>query len=547
VSELYKLIIVDDEFFIRKGLESFHWEGLGFQCCGSAANGKNALELINNKKIDVVITDIKMPVMDGLELSRIIHQKDPDCKIVILTGYEDFSYAKTAIGYGVFDYILKPVDLNELSNTFGKLKTSLDNAREKNVLLLSYEKKLKESLPYAVENLFKEILNKELTDLDEIEEKMDLLEINFKKPYFMCADYKVNCSEKVLPSSRDRIDIVDVKNRLEGFFSSKEINYILMTDIDSVGAIINFDSDAASYYQYIEYLLLQSIAELKKLLKNCTHYSLHISAGDVYRNILALPYSLKQVDLLKEKCFFEMSECIYFAWKENLVLADSVPEYPYDIENKLTNAILEGNKQAGMQYLDEFFTVFLKNRLRVRPDYLKTVASQLLNILDRRFNKNNMSLGDLIGEYAPFTKLIDAQRSFADLKSCLQDIVNKVTDYINSINSSVKTSAHTAVKKAVAYIHEHYNTKITLNQVAEYVYLNASYLSIQFKKETGKNFIEYVKEYRMEKAKELLKKTDLKIYNICEMVGYEKQQYCSDSFKAYTGMTPLEYRQRTLA
>ena len=151
MSNLYKLMIVDDEFFICDGLMSFHWKELGFEAVSCAYNGEEALEKLEKELVDVIITDIKMPFMDGIELIERVSSQFPKIKIILLTGYKEFEYAKAAIKSGVSDYLLKPVDLNELTTLFVKLKKKLDEESQIPNMLKTYKKLISESLPLAAE------------------------------------------------------------------------------------------------------------------------------------------------------------------------------------------------------------------------------------------------------------------------------------------------------------------------------------------------------------------------------------------------------------
>ncbi|MBU3199937.1 response regulator [Clostridium estertheticum] len=266
MKDMYTLIIADDEFIIRQGLMSFKWEIFGFKVIGSASDGEEVLNIMKNKPTDLLVTDIQMPIIDGLKLSEIIRNLYPSTKVIILTGYKNFEYAQKAINSGVSDYLLKPVDLTEMGNLILKVKEELDAEASTKELIYNYERQLKE---------------------------------------------------------------ISIK-------SSEQI----------------------------------------------------------------------------------------------------------------------------------------------------------------------------------------------------------------TMNGYAKSSSHNAVQQVVNHIKEHYNMKITLNDMAEKVYLNSSYLSVQFKKEMGINFIDYIKKVRIEKAKELLKRIDLKSYEVCEAVGYKDYKYFTELFKELTGLTPLEFRQK---
>jgi two-component system, response regulator YesN len=177
MEELYKIIIADDEFIIRDGLEAFNWGLCGFTVTGSVSNGKKVLQLMDKDPADVIITDIKMPIMDGLELAKILNSKYPKSKIVILTGFKDFDYARAAISSGVSEYLLKPVDLSELELLFHRLKEELDNEQKTVIAVNNFKKQLSESLPAAIEDFFRGIIDGKINDSFEIAEKINLLEL----------------------------------------------------------------------------------------------------------------------------------------------------------------------------------------------------------------------------------------------------------------------------------------------------------------------------------------------------------------------------------
>ena len=203
MNDTYKMMIVDDEFEIREGLNSFYWERFQFQVIGLAANGKQALDLLQRTDVDVVLTDIKMPVMDGIELSRAINIHYPHIKIVILSGYKEFSYARDALQAGVSEYLLKPVELKHLSESMMKLKQQLDAERQTSQKLQSYENQLASSLPIARDHFFQSLIEDPLPEYHEAKEKMSLLEIEMNATYYCCAAIKLANKEHLDDSLPD--------------------------------------------------------------------------------------------------------------------------------------------------------------------------------------------------------------------------------------------------------------------------------------------------------------------------------------------------------
>lgn len=379
MEKFYKVMIVDDEFIIRDGLLSFKWERYGFRAIAGASDGEEALALMAEEPVDLVVTDIRMSVMDGLELSEKIQEQYPATKIVILTGYKEFDYAKRAIQAGVVEYLLKPVDLSDMEKLLSKVKGVLDKEALAAERIEAFKSQLREGIPPVVEN---------------------------------------------------------------------------------------------------------------------------------------------------------------FPW---------IPEnYPYEKESSLMGTVLNGKAAQVPEALEDFWRALDPVSKQIGPDQLKSMAIQLLNMLERSLVKQGTSLYKIVSLPSSIPEFIGVTSANPDLKRSLEDIFVKAAGYVSDMNSRVKSSSHAAIREALKYIDEHSNEKFTLNEIAERVYLNASYFSLQFKKEVGMNFIDYIKQVRIEKAKELLKRIDLKVYEISETVGYQDYKYFSVVFKELTGLSPMEYRQKII-
>lgn len=530
----YKMIIADDEFHIRDGLQCFEWDTLGFHITGSAANGKKALELMESDPADVILTDIKMPVMDGLELSRIVHDRFPSCKVIVLTGHKDFEYARAAIGAGVYDYLLKPVDLNELKKLSRQLKIQLDEERQTAEQMNVYRRQLAEALPAAAHSLFLGILEGRV-DQDEIREKMDLLELGMNHRYYACIVFKLGTAKSFVEISL-----------LENF--AKLYNADIFTVKNKGQVILLWNFDLPAHYTSAHSYLLDSVRKLKQRLNSlkegCPSGKMTAGIGNIYRNLPSLAKSYQEALKSLEGEFFNEEESIFYCWQDNRSIPPESFEYPYGIEEKLVGDIFNKNREDSLLHLTEFWDELENNRGFHNPVNIRNAVLQLFNVLERKTARMEHSLKDLLGTPPPFTDFVNRFSTLGELKREVAKAIKGVIDILPELDRDARTSCYLAVQTAKKYIMEHYHEKISLSQVAEHVHLNPSYFSVQFKKETGMNFVEFLSMYRTEKAKELLKRCDLKIYEVGIKVGYENQKYFTDTFKKYTDLTPKEYRNR---
>jgi two-component system response regulator YesN len=272
--------------------------------------------------------------------------------------------------------------------------------------------------------------------------------------------------------------------------------------------------------------------------------SSRISTGNIYKSILFAASSYKQAEISLKRKFFDESQEFFYAWKDKSSLINAFFEYPYESENQLLNALMEGDAKKSASGFRAFWEAFDPALRHLEPETIQNYALQLLNIIDRRLSKHKTSLGEIINIYPPFLSFINAFRSHNELEIALSGVISRVAAGLGSLNSKSRSSSYPCILKAKKFIEEHYNEKITLNQTAESVFLNPSYFSILFKKETGSNFVDYLKEFRITKAIELLNRVDLKIYEIGRLVGYEDPTYFTNTFKNFTGITPLEYKRK---
>ncbi|WP_167357155.1 response regulator [Paenibacillus pectinilyticus] len=539
MNDTYKILIVDDEFEIREGLNSFYWERFQFQAIGLAANGKQALDLMQRNDVDVVITDIKMPVMDGIELSREISIHYPHVKIVILSGYKEFSYARDALQAGVSEYLLKPVDLKNLSESMMKLKLQMDAERQSSQKLQSYANQLANSLPAARDHFFQSLVEAPLPEYHEAKEKMSLLEIEMNASYYCCAAVKLETKEQQDGNAPDSTMMNKAHTILERHLDAGQCHsYALRKKAGELIVFLNLNGTSVPPRRSLSLLFEQIIVSIE----HETGCRSIIGLGDVYQSLLSFPDSYKQArSVMERNIFLERGGLFLWDSAEGQLLERK--DYPYPHETKLLDAVLEGNLDSSLLHFQQFWNSCGLDAEQAEHAHVHRYLMPLFTMLERRLDLHGASFESIASLSMPFIEFVEQFQTLSQLKTALDRLISDITLHIKKLNDVVQTTSHSAVHQVKKYIEEHCSEKITLNQMAELVYLNPSYFSIQFKKETGINFIDYLKNCRMEKAKELLRRIDLKVYEIGEIVGYQDRKYFATTFKSYTKLTPLEYRQ----
>lgn len=525
--DYYNIMVVDDEFYIREGLMSYEWEKLGFQAICSAKNGKTALEHLEDKSIDLIIADIKMPVMNGLEMSRIIREKYPHIIVIILSGYKEFSYAREAVKNQVYDYLLKPFNFKDLQKLFTKVKKELDSRREKLQTLKTYKKQIKETLPIARNKFLRDLVEGKITDYEEIKEKIDVLELNLNKDYLNCTIINFN-------------KIYDIKTgiKLSDYLLNNNLGELLIQSKQQILLILTLRKNSQSL---LEKQINHIVALLENNLTEKDSNNFTIVVGRICENILSLAESYQDALSLSQKYLYHQNKRISYIYKEKNI-KKAANNYPYNQENRLLNSIMEGNQEKSLKNFLNYWQSISKNKEYSITEIKKNII-QFLNILDHRLIKHDISLEKNYNITPPFTNFIRNIETLADIENKLKDLIIKVVKLTAEVNNKTAQSSYPAIHKAIKYIKESYNEKITLKEVAEQVYLNPSYLSVLFKQETGQNFIDYLTNYRLAKARELLKRLDLKIYQVADLVGYTNAKYFTEIFKKNTGLTPNQYRK----
>lgn len=533
--KMYKLLLVDDEKYVMEGLEmKIDWHKYDIEIVGKAQNGLAAYEMIKTRKPDIIITDIYMPKMNGLELIEKTLDLLPHTKAIILSGYQDFKYAQTAIRNKAYDYILKPIKAEKIIKIIEKAKLQI----EKELAEIRDEKKLKrqlrESLPVLREKYLKYVLTNKL-ELISFKKRYQYLDVNLGEKNFVVMAFAVE-ENKIKEKEKSQLVMIGIKNLIGEIINDSLQGEVLEELSSMIIAIINYN-EISNEIEAIEYL--QKIGQkIKNAVEKSYNLCLTIGIGRLYKESEYIGDSYKEaLEALEYKMFLGKGEVIYY--NDVTVSRDNFPMlYPFSKEEQIIKALKIGDVINLKGYIKDFLEFYF-NKEQILPRYFKKACMQLTYIILRKLVEWDMELDIYRNSNNNIEIDIDNAESYKKLKEILTKFIINIAAEINKRN---KCQNQYYVDKACKYIENNFNKQISLQDISNSVHLTKNYFANLFKSQTGNTVMEYLTEIRINKAQELIKETDLKIYEIAERVGYNNSNYFIKVFKKFLGTTPNNYR-----
>lgn len=521
-----KVLIVDDEKLERVLIHNgYHWEENGFEIIGEAVSGEEALEFIERRKPDIVFTDINMPHMDGLELTERIRQLQPGLKVVIVTGYREFEYARQAVRLGVEDFLLKPVNLKDIDETVMKIKQDL----------------MKEKAEYREMNELKELKESVTADHDIVKESfLQRLVENRIGEEEALRRLSMYCYESVL----EGCICINIKPRAdsdeERLEAAKRIQQLVNGNrYDKAFNFLHYMHKVLVYFMSGDLRQVFNLAgELHAQIGKKLNLETDIGISNEARGFPGIRRAYKEseeaisasVILGRNRCIlYEEYEKIKKQHKEKIEL--NWDDFIFSIQNCLVE------KAEG--YIDEYVDM-IKQAGITDMEYLKLMAMNILSKAGAALSKYGMGLNDITGE-EDFYERVAAFTTVEEIHQYLRSVIHKIMEYHDKVRQK---KGNKVVEQAVAYIEENLSDSLlSLRTVAARVYTNESYLSRVFKQEIGESMISYITRRRIEQSIVLLNTTDLKVYEIAEQVGIKDSHYFSICFKKQMGITVKEYKK----
>lgn len=527
--EKYTILLVDDEEeVIQAIIRKIKWEYLGFSVLGYADNGVKALEMIEEHQPDVVMTDIKMPYMDGMELCSHIRMEYPAMKIVLFTGFDEFEYAKEAVHLEVEEYILKPVNSVELVNIFTHLKAKLDQEISERRSMEKLEQYYTESLPLLQANFYSTLIEGRIHE-EELQRYLSDYQISLPGPLFCCL--VIHMSSSQVPENMNSLFLAasvqkQAEERLGKRWRAKCFPYlgnsVLFAQLNGENEIAELTDDCDRFCKYVNRIIGAVVT---------------VGIGQVCSSALDLAQSYNTArEAVSYRAVYGASRAINI--KE--IAPSESGETRFTNDTELLNLF----KKIRLNSRDEIIEAV--NQYIERISFpLKSLQQNQVVIMDLitalfRFSVNNdIAAEGISGDIGMLYEVLlemepDALRKWlTDISLCFSE----------SLVMARSRSTQSFVSKAKEYVHSQYaDAQLSLAQICEMLGVSNSYFSTVFKKETGKSFVGYVTDYRMEQAARLMIETNEKSYVIAQKVGYTDPNYFSYVFKRQFGVSPSKYR-----
>lgn len=526
---MIKVVIADDEERICQLIRALiDWEAMGLELAGFAHNGLEAAELAEKLKPDILITDIRMPGISGVELIQRLKEKNSDLEIIVISGYAHFEYAQQAIKYGVGDYLLKPVSKAELTATLEKLRQRICNRREDEQDKEELRRKAEKDVRRMRSGLLQALLDQ--TDLPlSIEVLRENYYLQVSPGIFQAFWLKMDCAQDSLSDSSALALMEKAQSVLERGLKSKCFEMVSAVKEFSCVGIMNY---ARGRQEEIRKILKGCLSQMELQRGLFDPVSFSMSAGGAFESPELLQESMKEASVLIQDRIvkgtgrlLEQRGTLYAA-RENMARE----KYLREIANAVEALSTEQAEQAVKHLLDE---------VRRMRDVRGREIFELVDSAAEIFSACTQ-MPERAKRLAEFRRRYEQCSSTEELFRCLGGFQN---EYIEECRAQRENDAVRPVRKAKQYIQNHYSEPITLEEVSEIVGLSSAYFSVLFKKTEGEGFAKYLINVRMEQAKILLRESNISVADICRQVGYNDLKHFTHTFEKAVGVRPATYRK----
>ncbi|MDO5292715.1 MAG: response regulator [bacterium] len=522
---MLKVLLIDDEAVILYGLKKLiDWEMLGFEIIAEARDGKQGLELIEEKKPDIVISDIAMPNFSGIDLIKEIKQRELKVKTILLSGYQEFAYAREAVRYGAVDYLLKPVSPEELAKILTNVAESIASEN-------SYHRLKKRDS--KVELLTQEILQKKREDT-ALSDIGQVAGIPIEYAGATAVGIRILWKKEIVNSKKNlRLITFDIYEFIEKYLEQCKLGCMIERDYSACYCMITGDNDRIDLKKRV----LMLVKEVRK------NYPVELIAGvGGWENWNDKLYNLyKTAKFALELYYFE--EKLYIDYEAiTKEFTHSLEEYDEMVKKLTENMSINYNSPMIVDNILECVTL-LGN---IHYGNKSTVVNSCI-VLAGEIYSTLQSCGLLdesyIEEQTEFLEEVRRRTTFKSMCSYFREYYEKIFLKIRLLCGRKETLEIARIK---SYIGEHFTENITLEDIASYIGMNTSYMSVFFKKATGENFKAYLTKVRMKEALRLLMSTDMKSYELAAAIGYRDDKQFREKFKEMYGLSPQQYRKQKI-
>ncbi|OAS24554.1 response regulator [Paenibacillus oryzisoli] len=523
------LSIIDDIKSVVDGLTMIDWKSEGVTVAGTSSNGVDGLELILREKPDIVITDIRMPRMDGLTMLRELLQANIACKVILISSFTDFDYAKEAVRLGAFDYVVKPFTEEDIVGAVRKAKAHIMQEREELMNVRDMEFRLRESMPLLRQE-FLRLLVQHRTSWKEAAKRWEFLELGLQPQGLIVLLLEIDAfQENEVELSMHEVELIrfSLHNIAKETIREHAGGMLFRLEANRFVAILN-DPPGISATQIAE--------RCCKNIESFTKFTVSIGVGGRAQSVVELPDSYKQAD--------QALSYHLFTGGNGAISYDEIPrsnkQAPLSLDGKeeILLALRSGNSERAASLILQLSAAMQGATLRPNPEYLRSYYEELAaSIIRTLFELVSLDeIQPIVHSYKAKTSGLGVALSVLE-----QQLTALCRDGGELIRKNTLSEGQRVIFKSLEYVKQSLERDLTVGECAAHVHLSVSYFSSLFKKVMGMTLIQYITAERMQKAKSLLI-AGVPVQEVSSVVGYEERRYFSEMFKRTTGMTPSEFR-----
>lgn len=528
--ELYNVLLVDDEADVLQAMKKkIDWEALGFCLAGTAENGQEALEMAEQLHIDVVMTDIKMPYMDGLTLCKNLKQSYRNMKVIIYSGFDDFEFAREAVHLEAEEYLLKPISAGDMEAAFSKVRKKLDQEYDEYRNLNRLSEYYRKSLPAMREQLVMGILEGRIAG-ERARAMMETYEICLDSPFYVVAALYMDVNPREEQPQPAQLFTLSLKDMVQDYLKNRT-RFFSTAFLDQV--IVIFMLDEREEIDQVLYHLDQICKMGFHVLKS----SVTAAVGQICANTDALHTSYEEaVNAMEYRSILGSGQVLYIndiepCSEENILVTE------HEFQN-LVHAVKLGNRDETNAAIAQIMDSIRKEP--ISPGQYQLLFMELLSELMKIGRAYKLHPNQIFGEHAGSWQELYRMVTVDELEGWLQEVC---TNLRHVLRHERRDSAARLTEQAKAYIEEHYKERdLSADSLCRCLNVSAAYFSTIFKREVGMSFVAYLTKIRLEHALELLRTTEDKTYIIASRVGYMEPNYFSYVFKKQYGISPSKYR-----
>ena len=530
---MYKIMIVDDEPVIRKYIISFiDWVSMDCSVAFEACNGLEARDFIDSNSIDIVIADIKMPGMDGIALSKYVHEHHPAIKVIILTAFADFSYAQSALRYGVVDFVIKTNPDAKLMEAVDKAKQLIEQQKDMEKRVKQLECKISDSLYEMTEKLIKDIINGIITNPFDMNSKIK--DLNLKIDHYFIIAFEI--SEAFNENSKiDLAEYSKITFSIRNFLNLALKEYHHYTAVVSNHFLIAVISSESDDERLLTNSLTATCNEIQSMVNNFMKFNISIGISRMYSNAPDMPQAYQEaLEAVSWRFFSNTTISVYTSIKPKELSDLSMKTRIYI--DQIANYVGEGDDNRAISILASLF-----EELKTAHESVEKIKALSILLCSKCFSLPRSPGSDLQNvkeNESDIYRQLQSCQTYQELTGIIRGAIKSVSELLISGNEK----QNYLVKEVNKVIKENYGNKANLRFIAMQLHVNSSYLSRLYKKETGESVTDALNRYRIEKAKKLLENPANKISEVGYSVGIDDPAYFTHVFSKYTGKSPSEYR-----